>query len=109
MRHKIYINRSISYVLLFPQLGSENKLLWGVLIVVHCMTDYTCTVLYRDYAHPYCMLQSSYRWDGLNFENSSFASKLSPPGVCLEITPTHEESFLSASEACQLLKYLINI
>ncbi len=37
------------------------------------------TVLYRDYAHPYCMLQSSYRWDGLNFENSSFASKLSPP------------------------------
>ncbi len=37
------------------------------------------TVLYRDYAHPYCMLQSSYRWDGLNFENSSFASELSPP------------------------------
>ncbi len=37
---------------------------------------YTCTVLYRYYAHPY---QSSYRWDGLNFENSSFASKLSPP------------------------------
>ncbi len=35
------------------------------------------------------------------------------PGVCLEITPTHEEtkSFLSASEACQLLKYneFINI
>ncbi len=53
------------------------------------------TVLYRDYAHPYCMLQSSYRWDGLNFENSSFASKLRPL----------MKSFLSASEACQLLKY----
>ncbi len=37
------------------------------------------TVLYRDYAHLYCMLQYSYRWDGLNFKNSSFASKLSPP------------------------------
>ncbi len=39
------------------------------------------TVLYRDYAHPNCMLQSSYRWDGLNFENSCFALKLSPPQV----------------------------
>ncbi len=37
------------------------------------------TVLYRHYAHPNCMLQSSYRWDGLNFENSCFASKLNPP------------------------------
>ncbi len=36
------------------------------------------TLPYRDYAHPYCMLQSSYRWNGLNFENSSFASKLCP-------------------------------
>ncbi len=53
------------------------------------------TVLYRDYAHPNCMLQSSYRWDGLNFENSSVASKLRPL----------MKSFLSASEACQLLKY----
>ncbi len=33
----------------------------------------TTTVLYRDYAHLYCMLQSSYRWDGLNFENSSLS------------------------------------
>ncbi len=32
---------------------------------------------------------------------------LANPGVCLEITSTHEEtmSFLSAPEACQLLKY----
>ncbi len=37
--------------------------------------DFANTILYRDYAHPYCMLQNSYRW---NFENSSFASKLSP-------------------------------
>ncbi len=48
---------------------------------IQCMCthiSYSNTVLYRDYAHPYCMLQSSYRWDGLNFENSSFASKLRP-------------------------------
>ncbi len=46
---------------------------------VHLSAEILTTVLYRDYAHPYCMLQSSYRWDGLNFENSSFPSKLSPP------------------------------
>ncbi len=34
------------------------------------------TVFYRDYDHPNFMLQS--RWDGLNFENGSFVSKLSP-------------------------------
>ncbi len=51
------------------------------------------TVLYRDYAQPNCMLQS---WDGLNFENSSFASKLRPLMKKLSI----------ASEACQLLKYI---
>ena len=29
--------------------------------------SYTYTVLYQDYAHPNCMLQSRYRWDGLDF------------------------------------------
>ena len=88
---------------------------------ITCMQSHhpICTVLRRDYAHPNCMLQSSYRWDGLNFENSRFASKLSSPR-CLPRNYahswrnyTHEEtkSFLSASEACQLLKYneFINI
>ncbi len=56
---------------------------------------FACTILYRNYAHPNCMLQSSYRWDGPNFEKSSFASKLRPL----------MKYFLSASEACQLLKY----
>ncbi len=47
-----------------------------------------------------CMLhvQSSYRWDGLNIENSTFASKLRPLMKKLSL-------FCFASEACQLLKY----
>ncbi len=38
-----------------------------------------------------CYKAATGTWDGLNFENSSFASKLSPPmhGVCLEITLTN--------------------
>ena len=43
------------------------------------------------------MLQSSYRWDGLNFENICFALKLSP--LMKKLT-------VSVSEACQLLKYI---
>ncbi len=66
-------------------------------------TSYTISTLPR-LRHPNCMLQSSYRWDGLNFENNSFAAHL---GVCLKITPTHEKTkyFLFAAEACQLLEY----
>ncbi len=54
------------------------------------------TVFYRDYAHPYCVLHSSYRWDGLNFKNGNFVSKLRP-------LTKKRNSFLS--EACQRLKY----
>ena len=58
------------------------------------LTLHGLTVLYQDYAHPNCMLQSySYRWDGLNFENSSFALKLSPlikklSLFCLHLRPS---------------------
>ncbi len=47
----------------------------------------TIIVLHRDYAHPNWMLESSYRWNGLNFENSSFASKLSPPRFASKLRP----------------------
>ncbi len=49
------------------------------------------------------LIASSYRWDGLNFENRSFASKLSPPR-CLPRNYAHSWYFLSASEACPALE-----
>ncbi len=42
--------------------------------------------LYRDYAHPDCMLHSSYRWDGLNLV---LPRNYAHPGV--EVTPTHKK------------------
>ncbi len=71
-------------------------------IYMYMYYNYIITVFYRDYAHPNCMLHSSYRWDGLDFEIGSFVLKLRPSG-CL---PRNYEETKSFPEACQRLNTL---
>ncbi len=71
----------------------ETSKQFSTLTIEYCIA---CSVLYRDYTHPNCVLQS-YRWDGLNFENGSFVSY---PGVCLEITPLMYASMDEATSIC---------
>ncbi len=73
--------------------GRENNNVGFCCVVLCCVYNKLCTVFYRDYAHPNCILHSSYRWDRLNGRNYAH------PGV---IPLNYAHSF---SEACQHLKY----
>ena len=58
---------SLSASLFFYAAMLATGSMWGK-VVVSSNGEKDITVLYRDYAHPNCMLQSSLKWDGLNFE-----------------------------------------